>query len=296
MHRSSSRIAVFAGVVLAARLAVAEPYNPYAVAAEAAAPVAADGTLRWGTYFKSADLQLAYERLWNLGACRGTSRAIMEPVAANRLQIDRLPESDFEGVVQAAGGGLAGGVVAFSGRHGGDTAAPLFAQLHPAGVSRLSVTGRGTVADIRPGMAVKLQTRVDARGRAAEPVGRLTLVTPRPDFRPLPVRPDRLDELIGGVVSCRSGVLVLRVDAGKVRRLTLPLADGLVVDVDGAYLELVGPGDAVAVKGRMWSGEGAAGSGTIFASHVTVTKRPPAGPEIRAVAVDAGAGEVRPVE
>jgi len=296
MLRPVCRLAVVVGVALAALPAQAQRYNPYADAHEAVAPVAADGTLQWGTYFKSAQLQQAYERLWNLGACRGTRRAITEPVAANKLLIDRLPEGDFEGVVQAAGGGLAGGVLAFAGKDGVGVAAPLFAQLHPAGVSHLSVTGTVTAAELRPGMAVRLRARVDARGRAEKPLDRLTVVTPRPDFKPEAVRPDQPDELIGTVVSCRGGMLVVRVDAGKVRRLTLPLADDVVVAVDGACLELVAAGDAVVVKGRLWSGEGSAGSGTVFASHVTVTKRPPPRPETRAVAAGAGAGDGRPVE
>jgi hypothetical protein len=165
-------------LALGAREALSQRYNPYADGHEVVAPVAADGTLQWGTYFKSAQLQRAYERLWNLGACRGTNRAITEPVTANKLVIDRLPEGDFDGVVQAAGGTLAGGVVAFAGPGAGDPNAPLFAQLHPAGVSHLTVTGIVRLADLRPGMSVRLKARIDARGRADAPVARLTIVTP----------------------------------------------------------------------------------------------------------------------
>lgn len=296
MHRPISRLVLLALLACAGREAAAQRYNPYADAHEVVAPVAPDGTLQWGTYFKSAQLQRAYERLWNLGACRGTNRAITEPVTANKLVIDRLPEGDYDGTVQGAGGTLAGGVVAFAGPAAGSPEAPLFAQLHPAGVSHLTVTGPVGLADLRPGMFVRLKTRVDARGRADAPVGRLTVVTPAVDAKPQAVRPDRDEDLIGSVVSCRAGTLVLRVDAGKVRRLTVPLAEDVVVTVDGACLELVAPGDAVAVKGRLWSGEGAAGSGTIFASHVTVTKRVPPQPESRAVAAGAGVAAGRPVE
>jgi hypothetical protein len=283
-------------LALGAREALSQRYNPYADGHEVVAPVAADGTLQWGTYFKSAQLQRAYERLWNLGACRGTNRAITEPVTANKLVIDRLPEGDFDGVVQAAGGTLAGGVVAFAGPGAGDPNAPLFAQLHPAGVSHLTVTGIVRLADLRPGMSVRLKARIDARGRADAPVARLTIVTPAADAKPQAVRPDRDEDVVGTVVSCRAGTLVMRVDAGKVRRLTIPLADDVVVTVDGACLELVAAGDTVAVKGRLWSGEGAAGAGTIFASHVTVTKRAPPQPESREVAAGAGAAGGRPVE
>lgn len=296
MRRPLRSLVFLALVACTALPASAQPFNPYADAHEALPPVAADGTLHWGTYFKSAHVQQTFERLWNMGSCRGTSRAIMEPVAANRLVIDRLPEGEFEGVVQGAGGTLAGGVVAFVEQPGDAAAAPLFAQLHPAGVSHVNVTGPVRVGDLRPGMSVRLRARFDARGRAAAAVGRVTVVTPAPDFKPQPVRPDRDEEMIGSVVSFRGGILALRVDAGKLRRLTVPLADDVVVTVDGACLELVGAGDTVAVKGRLWSGAGSAGAGTIFASHVSVTKRAPPQPEMGAVAADAGAGDGRPVE
>lgn len=296
MHRPFGRLALVAFLALVAREAAAQRYNPYADGHEVVAPVAPDGTLQWGTYFKSAQLQRAYERLWNLGACRGTNRAITEPVTANKLVIDRLPEGDYAGVVQGASGVLAGGVVAFAGPGAGGPQAPLFAQLHPAGVSHLTVTGTVSLADLRPGAIVRLKTRVDDRGRADAPVGRLTIVTPGADAKPQAVRPDRDEDVVGLVVGCRAGILVIRIDAGKVRRLTVPLADDVVVAVDGACLELVAAGDTVAVKGRLWSGDGAAGSGTIFASHVTVTKRAPPQPESRVVAAGAGVAVGRPVE
>jgi hypothetical protein len=290
-------------VALAAVLAVcvaqesrAQRYNPYADAQEHMAPVAPDGTIQWGTFFKSAQLQRSYERLWNLGACRGTNRAITEPVENNKLLIDRLPEADFAGVVQAANGTRAGGVVAFAEKGAADGAEALFAQLHPAGVSHLTVTGTVARGDVRPGMAVRMQAVVDERGRAAEPLRAVTIVTPPADFAPEAVRPGKADPIVATVVSFRAGTLVVRVDAGRVRRLTFTLADDAVVTVDGARLDLVAAGDAIEVKGRLWSGDGSAGAGTIFASHVTVTKRPPARPETREVAVGAGAGSGRGVE
>jgi hypothetical protein len=119
------------------------PYNPYAMAEDAPPPLAADGTIQWGVFYKSAKLQRAYERLWSLGACRGSNRAITVPVAENKLVIDRLPEAEFRGVVQGATGDLAGGMVAFTlDSTSPDGTEALVAQLHPAGVSRLAVRGR----------------------------------------------------------------------------------------------------------------------------------------------------------
>lgn len=271
-----------------------QAYNPYAEAATLA-PVAPDGTLQWGTYFKSAQLQRAYERLWNLGACRGTNRAITDPVEDNKVLIDRLPEGEFTGTVQAAGGAVAGGVVAFAATGTGPDAV-FYAQLHPKGVSHVTVTGPITLADLRPGMVVRLKAQVDDKGRGSEPLHRLSIVTPPAGFKPEAVVPGRARTIVGGVLSARGGTVVVRVDAGKLRRLTFTLADDAVLTVDGAYFDLVRPGDAVAVKGRLWSGAGTVGSGTVFTSHLTVTKQQPPRPGSRAVAAGAGAGAGRAVE
>lgn len=279
-----------------ARESWAQRYNPYADAQEILAPVAPDGTIQWGTFFKSAHLQRSYERLWSLGACRGTNKAITGPVENNKLLIDRLPEGDFAGVVQAANGTLAGGVVAFADKAAGGGDAAFFAQLHPAGVSHLTVTGTLNTDALQPGMVVRMRATVDDRGRSAEPLRAVTIVTPAADFTPDAVQPGKADTIVASVVSIRKSSLVVRVDAGRLRRLTFTLAADAVVTVDAARLDLVAAGDTIEVKGRLWSGEGSAGAGTIFASHVTVTKRPPARPETREVAAGAGAAPGRTVE
>jgi len=83
------------------------------------------------------------------------------------------------------------------------------------------------------------------------------------------------------VVQARNKLLIIKVDAGKIRRLTLPLADdAVVIVVDAEQIDLIAPGDEVEVTGRRWSGEGAMGAGTVFTSRIVVTKAPlqPKGP------------------
>ncbi|MEX0688287.1 MAG: hypothetical protein WD072_06440 [Pirellulales bacterium] len=250
-------------------------YNPYADAEQAPAPLAADGTIQWGAFYKSAAIQQNYERLWSIGACRGTSKAIVEPVQRNKLIIDRLPEAEYEGVVVAAAGTLAGGMVAF--RENPAAQAPLVAQLHPAGVTRLRVSGRTPGAILRPGFVIRLVAEVDERGRALEPVTAFEVVTPLADYKPDPVRAGSREQIVGVVRSIASDVLTLHVNAGRLRRLTFNLAPDAVATLDAARLDLASPGDAIAVTGRIWSGEGAMAAGTIFASEVTITKPPLAG-------------------
>jgi len=250
------------------------PYDPYADSQEHPAPVAADGTIQWGVFYKSHELQQAYQRLWNLGACRGTNRAITEPVQRNKLLIDRLPEADYEGVVVAVSGGLAGGMVAFREPAAVSPQEPLVAQLHPAGVSRLRVTGRMSASVLRPGLMIRLTADIDEDGRISEPVGGFDVVTPPADFRPDPVDPGGRRRIVGTVRAVRKGAVTVTVEAGRLRRLLFTLAPDAIATIDACRLDLVAPGDSVALTGRLWSGEGAMGSGTVFASDITITKPP----------------------
>ncbi|MFM7206245.1 MAG: hypothetical protein ACKO4T_06230 [Planctomycetaceae bacterium] len=272
------------------------PYNPYADGHDSLPPVAADGTIHWGTFYKSATLQRSYERLWNLGACRGTNKAITVPVAENKLVIDLLPEKEFSGIVRGVSGEAAGGLIAFDDAGQGGSS-PFVARFHPAGVTRFQVVGRASADVLAPGMVVRLQAEVDARGHVGEPVAAVEVVSPPAGFVADPVRAGRPETIVGTVVSMRNALVTLRVDAGKLRRITFRITADAVVALDAARFDLVGPGDTIEVKGRLWSGEGAMGGGTIFVSDVLVSKPTPASsaPGPRTVGV-AGTGRVEPVE
>jgi hypothetical protein len=250
------------------------PYDPYADSQEAPAPLAADGTVQWGVFYKSAETQQAYLRLWNLGACRGTNRRITEPVNRNKLIVDRLPEADYEGTVVAASGTLAGGLIAFQERGAAAGSEPIVVQLHPAGVSRLRITGRSPAAVLRRGHVVRVVAEVDSQGQAQTPLTTFDLVTPPADFRPEAVEAGRRMTIVGVARQIRDDVLILEVPAGRIRRLTFRLADDAVATIDAAQLDLVAAGDAVSLTGRLWAGEGSMAGGTIFASEVQVAKPP----------------------
>lgn len=255
----------------------AAPYNPYADAQDSPPPLAADGTIHWGTFYKSAKLQQSYERLWNLGACRGSNKAITVPVAENQLVIDRLPEAEFKGVVRAVVGQAAGGVVAFDESDAtGGHAEPFVAQFHPAGVTRFQIGGRAPASILTIGMVVRLRAEVDGKGHGVEPVSSFEIITPPAGFVPDAVRPERMETIVGTVVSIQKNLVGLRVDAGKLRRITLRLDSDAIATIDAARLDLVSTGDEIKVRGRLWTGEGAMGAGTIFVSDVVVSKRPPA--------------------
>jgi hypothetical protein len=251
------------------------PYNPYADSQDPTPPVLPDGTIHWGTFFKSASIQKAYERLWNLGACRNTNKAITIPVENNKLSIDSLQEDEFRGVVKAVTGTNAGGAVAFVEMpKDGSAGAERVALLHPAGVSRVDVSGTAGVSLLAPGMIVRFQANVDSKGKSSAPIRVLHVATPSGDAKTSAVTPGVDEMVIGKVVQLKRGILSVRVDAGKIRRLTLPLADDAVVEVATSQIGLIRPGDTIEIKGRLWTGEGALGDGTVFADELSVTKKP----------------------
>ena len=279
---SSGSRAVFVGLVLAVAgggdVPVVQgqvvPYNPYADSQDSTPPVLPDGTIHWGTFFKSAAIQKAYERLWNLGACRNTNKAITIPVENNKLSIDSLPEDEFRGVVKAVTGTNAGGAVAFvEASRDGSVGAERVALLHPAGVSRVDVSGTAGVSLLAPGMVVRFQANVDSKGKGSVPIRVLHVATPSGEAKPSAVTPGVDEMIIGKVVQLKRGVLSVRVEAGKIRRLTLALADDAVVEVATSQIGLIRPGDTIDIKGRLWTGEGALGDGTVFADELSVTKK-----------------------
>lgn len=250
------------------------PYNPYVDSQDPTPPVLPDGTIHWGTFFKSAAIQKAYERLWNLGACRNTNKAITIPVENNKLLIDSLPEDEFRGVVKAVTGTNAGGAVAFlETPKDGSAGMERVALLHPAGVSRVEVSGTAGISLLAPGMVVRFQANVDSKGKGVAPIRVLHVATPSAEAKPTAVTPGLDEMVVGKVIQVKRGILSVRVDAGKIRRLTLPLADDAVVEVATSQIGLIRPGDTIEIKGRLWTGEGALGDGTVFADELSVTKK-----------------------
>lgn len=248
------------------------PYSPYADS-RPLAPVAADGTIQWGAFHKSPAIQRKYEYLWSIGACRGTAAAIVAQVSANKVSIDALPEAEFVGTVRGVAGGLPGGVVAFVEAGKGDSGEPpLVAQLHPAGVTRFRVSGRAGPGIVRPGMTVRFTAVVDARGFAREPLAAFDVISPAQSAPPTAVVAGEPVTVVGTVTRATTQALGVRVGAGRIRNLSIPLAADAVATVEATTPDLVTAGDTIKVTGRIWTGEGAMGAGTVFASDVSVHK------------------------
>jgi len=210
-------------------------------------------------------------------------------VEMNEVAIDSLPEEDFRGVVVGATGTIRGGMIAFSTAAPGADDSTHVATLHPAGVSKLSVTGPLPVTALRPGLTVRVRAEVDSKGTSTLPLEVIDVITPPPGFKPVAIQAGRVESVIGTVVKRQADTLVIQVAAGRIRRLSLPIAPDAVVHVDAAQLDLVAPGDIVTLTGRVWRGEGCLGEGTVFASAVSVAKPSPAEPGVLRPAAKVGA-------
>ncbi|MEO8496272.1 MAG: hypothetical protein ABI614_14475, partial [Planctomycetota bacterium] len=132
------------------------PYNPYAPTEEFAAPVTADGKLNWPPFFKSATMEGKYQSYFQMGSCVGTKAAVTEKLRLNKVDINELAETSLSGVAV----GAAPGIVTIRGVNG----EPIRIVMHPAGVSKVSVTGTMTRNQLRPGMLVRLLDSVDEHG------------------------------------------------------------------------------------------------------------------------------------
>lgn len=243
------------------------PYDPYAPQVEEP-PISSDGKINWPSFYKSAATEQRYRNLWNTGSCGGTRKDLMAYFMANKLDVNKLGEATIQG--QATQGDQAGVIILNGERKVHNIV------IHPAGVSKVSVSGAMRIVDLRPGMFVRCVAKVDATGRGQETMESLDVFTPTsPESIPA-VTPNEERTVAGKVLMLKGERLVLQVDAGKLHRVQLPVGEKTQVHVSGTSLALVSPGDEVEAKGRILAPVGNNPT-TIFASEVTVVKKSIAG-------------------
>lgn len=98
------------------------------------------------------------------------------------------------------------------------------------------------------------------------------MITPTANKKSYAIEANRLQTILGTLLSLDAKHVRLVVSAGKLHRITLPRANDFKVVVDGSSLDLVSPGDEVVVKGHIYSGKGSIEERTIFGSEISVTK------------------------
>jgi hypothetical protein len=253
--------------VTLASAAFGQAFNPYAPVVEDPEPVREDGSLNWPKFFKSAALHSKFQAYFKMGSCVGTKKSINDMLANNEVNVNALPEETMAGrTLTAAAGTLT--MVNADGR-------PFTIVTHPAGVSKVSVTGQMHVLELQAGMLVRALAKVNANGVCLDELDALEVVTPGPDINvePKAVEADKLQAIIGTIVKLHGDHLTLKLPVGHIRKVIFTVDGDTQVDVRASSLALAGPGDKVEAKGHLYAGEGPNAKGTLFASEVTVIKR-----------------------
>lgn len=251
-------------LVPGAALAQLPKYNPYAPSQDDPLPVRADGKLNWPAFFKDKAMHDRFQDYFKIGACVGTNPVINNQLKNNKVDVNELPETGIAG--QAAS--LSTGIVTIA-VPGGKKALVV---THPAGVSKITVSGPMPARLLKPDMVVRFVGRVDAHGMGSDPLDSLEVITPAADFRWPEIDADKVETVTAKVVKVTGQRLQLQLQQGKLRKLTFLLADDPKVFVNANSLALIGAGDAVSAKGHSYSGAGSGGMQVVFASEVTVTK------------------------
>lgn len=239
-------------------------YNPYAVPHDEP-PVSQDGKLNWSTFYKSAQIQANYERLYELGACGNTNKRITIPVEQNKLDINTLPEGTVQGEIVKVGKGL---VAIVDKEKRGATVV-----LHPAGVTRVGITGPIAATALKKGMNVRFEGSVDQHGHGSESLVKLDVISLPANYKPTKIKLNSMETIVGQVIDVRESILHVRVRSGTLSRLTLTLQGNAVANIDASDIELAAPGDTIEVKGHLWDGSGSKIGPAVFASDITI-KRP----------------------
>jgi hypothetical protein len=241
-----------------------QPYNPYAPEIQDTIPVTPDGKINWPTFYRSTKLKNKFQLLHAMGSCMGTAKDIVSALEANKVDVNALGTRTVHGKLVA----MHGGAFTVLDKSGETTTV----MTHPAGVSRVDVDGSMPIARLRPGMAVRLTTQVDARGQAQEPVEALNVFTFDRDTQPDAVTPGRVQTIAGWIRNIRGSHVQVHVNAGRLRQLTFLLADDCRISVTGHELQLLSPGDEVEVTGHVYSRDKQLGR-IVFANKVEAATR-----------------------
>ena len=242
------------------------PYDPYAKQKEEdLAPVRPDGKLNWPAYFKSKATEDRFQSYFAQGSCTGTNMRIVNMLKENKVEVNDLPEESLAGIAGIASGGTV--TMAAKG------AVPVTIVTHPAGVSKVTISGKLNPAELRPGMLVKFSGRVNEHGKGLKPIGSMEVFKTDAKFKWKAIISDRQQNIAATVVKAEGTMLQVQVPAGRIRKLTFQVKENPEIIVTGNTLDLISAGDEVSTKGHVYvSGEGAGGVPVVFASEVVVKK------------------------
>jgi hypothetical protein len=205
--------------------------------------------------------------LFRAGRCVGSKKSINVLVRVDKVEVCLRGEAAVTGMVRTVRPGLL--LIQDS------TGKPCALMLHPANVTKVHVAGTLLTAHIRTGMVVRMLASVDSGGHGTDPLESLEIVTGNANVSATPVEANHLQTIVGVVTRAKPNYLQIRVEAGKLHRLSFQLAETAVVNVDSTSLAAIVAGAEVKAKGHVYQGFGALTDKTYFVSEVEVLETAP---------------------
>ncbi len=255
-----------AGLLVSHASAQQKPYNPYADENADLAPISPDGKINWPTFYKSAAIKAKFDWMFATGSCRGTNPRLNAVISGNKVNVNQLPEEEYSAIVQSA---VNGKLVLID-----KSMVTTSVMIHPKGVSKVEVVGPLTLQQLRLGMLVRFIAKINEDGTSEQPLASLEVFSNQRDYPFAEIETGERKSQVARIVALRDKTLELRVEAGQLRQLKLPVDDSTVVMMNMDSISLVAPGDKIELKGHRYQGEGITTKQAIFANKLLVTKPP----------------------
>jgi hypothetical protein len=246
-----------------------KPFNPYADDNADLMPITPDGKINWPTFYKSGAIKAKFDWMFSTGSCRGTNPDLNAVIINNKVNVNQIEEAEYMAIVQT---NTAGNLIVLD-----KNQVPTNIMIHPKGVSKIEVNGPYTLKQLRTGMLVRLTAKINDDGTSDQPVPAIEVFSTKPDYPFAEIEPGERTTFAARVVALRDQTLELRVDAGKLRKLKVPVDAATLVTLNMDDLNLASPGDKLEVTGHLYVGPGISAKQAIFANKVVVTK--PAQPD-----------------
>lgn len=241
-----------------------KPFNPYADENADLIAITPDGKINWPTFYKSGAIKAKFDWMFSTGSCRGTNPDLNAVIINNKVNVNQIAEEEYTAVVQS---NVAGNLIVLD-----KNQVPTSVMIHPKGVSKIEVNGPYTLKQLRTGMLVRMTAKINDDGTSDQPIPTIEIFSTKPEYPFAEIETGERSTFAARVVALRDKTLELRVDAGKLRKLKVPVDDSTVVTLNMDDLNLAAPGDKLEVKGHLYSGPGITAKQAIFANKVVVTK------------------------
>jgi hypothetical protein len=241
-----------------------KPFNPYEDENADLIAITPDGKINWPTFYKSAAIKAKFDWMFATGSCRGTNPDLNAVIINNKVNVNLIAEEEYTGVVQS---NVGGNLIVLD-----KDKIPTSIMTHPKGVSKIEVNGPFTLKQLRTGMLVRMTAKINDDGTSDMAVPAIEIFSTKPDYPFAEITAGERNMFAARVVALRDKTLELRVDAGKLRKLKVPVDEETVVTLNMDDLNLASPGDKIEVKGHLYAGPGCTAKQGIFANKVLVTK------------------------